>query len=81
MVDSIDCYSPMHDFHVTLWNHIKQNSHMSKCVGPMPQKSFHVEVPEPEQKVKFIQSTLLHMRDDECSTSTSGRISRLSLKD
>ena len=54
-----DCYSSTHSFHVELWNYIKQQSYASsKCVGPLPQKSFHVEVPEPNEEVHSIEVAL-----------------------
>ncbi|KAI5064064.1 hypothetical protein GOP47_0020734 [Adiantum capillus-veneris] len=54
-----DCYSSSHAFHVELWNHIKQQSYASsKCVGPAPQKSFHVEVPEPDAELQTIECAL-----------------------
>lgn len=57
--ESVDCYSSSHAFHVELWNHIKQQSYASsKCVGPAPQKSFHVEVPEPDEEVQTIETAL-----------------------
>lgn len=57
--ESVDCYSSSHVFHVELWNHIKQESYASsKCVGPAPQKSFHVEVPEPDAEVQTIETAL-----------------------
>lgn len=56
---TVDCYSSSHPFHVELWNYIKQQSYASsKCIGPMPQKSFHVEVPEPDAEVQTIECAL-----------------------
>ncbi|MCO5564076.1 hypothetical protein L7F22_017732 [Adiantum nelumboides] len=57
--ETVDCYSSSHSFHVDLWNHIKQQSYASsRCVGPAPQPSFHVEVPEPDAEVQTIECAL-----------------------
>lgn len=75
---SIDCYSPLHPFHVDVWNYMKKQSYMSKCVGPTPQKSYHVEVPEPDQT---IESALVQFAEDGCSDEATKRVSELALDD
>ena len=57
--ETTDLYSSTHSFHAELWNYIKQQSYASsKCVGPRPQKSYHVEVPEPDEEVHSIEIAL-----------------------
>ena len=54
-----NCYSSSHSFHVELWNYIKQQSYaLPKCSGPAQQKSFHVEVPEPDEEAHQIEVVL-----------------------
>lgn len=67
---TVDCYSSSHPFHMELWNYMKQQSYKSnKCVGPMPQKSFHVAVPELDAEAQSIGSAiatvLVQLEDNE----------------
>eukprot|EP00250_Pteridium_aquilinum_P010182 c19200_g2_i1 orf=370-1416(-) len=76
-VGTVDCYSSSHPFHVELWNYIKQQSYASsKCIGPTPQKSFHVEVPEPDAELQTIETALetafVKLADD--SANGNGKI-------
>eukprot|EP00249_Psilotum_nudum_P013841 c24543_g1_i1 orf=404-1447(-) len=58
-VDNVlDCFSPSHSFYVELWNYMKQHANVLKCIGPAPQKSFHVEVPEPDEEMHTIEVAL-----------------------
>ncbi|MCO5605307.1 hypothetical protein L7F22_059489 [Adiantum nelumboides] len=81
----VDCFSPSHAFHVEVWSYIKQQSYVSKCVGPSPQKSFHVEVPQPKEEVQTIeeelQSAVMHFSDEGCSEGNSLRFSCLNVDD
>eukprot|EP00250_Pteridium_aquilinum_P010399 c19358_g1_i1 orf=402-1418(-) len=73
--ESVDCYSPLHPFHVEVWNYIKQHSYMSRsCVGPTPQTSYHVHVPDPAQGIQTIESELVQMSQDACATESSKRV-------
>lgn len=80
-----DCFSPSHRFHVEVWNYIKQQSYVSKCLGPAPQKSFHVEVPQPKEEVQTIEeeleSVVVHFDDEGCSNGNSLRVSCLRVDD
>lgn len=71
---SVDCYSPLHPFHVEVWNYIKQQSYMSRCVGPIPLTSYHVEVPDPAQDVQTIESIFEQMSQEGCTTESSKRV-------
>eukprot|EP00250_Pteridium_aquilinum_P000139 c10159_g1_i1 orf=49-1068(+) len=79
----VDCFSPSHPFHVEVWNYIKQQSYVSKCMGPAPQKSFHIEVPQPKEEVQIIEeeleSAVVHFTDEGCSEGNSLRMSCLSM--
>ncbi|KAH7286502.1 hypothetical protein KP509_32G010000 [Ceratopteris richardii] len=66
----VDCYSSSDPFHMELWNHIKQQSYSAfKCLGTTPQKSFHVEVPEPDEELHSIEyaleTALVKLADDD----------------
>lgn len=79
----VDCFPSSHPFHVEVWNYIKQQSYISKCVGPAPQKSYHVEVPEPDEEVHTIESAvesaMEKFTDEGCSKETSNGFSKLRL--
>ncbi|MCO5583035.1 hypothetical protein L7F22_036941 [Adiantum nelumboides] len=88
--ETVDCYSSSHAFHVDLWNYIKQQSYASsRCVGPAPQPSFHVEVPEPDAEVQTIEcaleTALVQLADSSANGKGNGDvlngISGLSVKD
>lgn len=76
---TVDCYSSSHQFHVELWNYIKQQSYaVNKCVGPTPQKSFHVEVPEPDVELQSIETALetalVQLADGSANGNGNGKI-------
>ena len=80
----VDCFSPSHQFHQDVWNYIKQQCYASKCVGPSPQRCLHIELLEPEEHDKSIQTSIekssivdLAHCDEGCSERASYRVSNL----
>lgn len=69
-----DCYSSSHPFHVAVWNHIKQQSYMSKYVEPVRQSSYHVEVPDPARDIRTIESVLVEISQDSDVAESSKRV-------
>lgn len=81
----VDCFTSSHPFHVEVWNYIKQQSYVSKCVGPAVQQSYHVEIPEPDEAVQTIEtaleSALVKFSDNGCSEEAFNEFSGLRLEE
>lgn len=86
-----NCFSPSHQFHQDVWNYIKQRHYTSKCIGPSPQRSLHVELPAASEErggrihesIRNSSSVLnLSTCDEGCSAhASSPRASILSLEE
>ncbi|GLJ23611.1 hypothetical protein SUGI_0447170 [Cryptomeria japonica] len=64
----IDCFSPNHQFHLELYDYIKQQASIAKPVAPAKMGSFHVDVPEQDDEGTVIIQTIetaLHSMGNE----------------